>query len=615
MNPISRCPNGAAGATARFSAVLAVVGLIASASIMVSAMLSGPAQAVEPDAPQQLISYDETIGIEIEQRLARDTRSGGDADRADVRALRKFYKARGNSPLWVSARGLNNRAVAVMAEIRRAGDWALPASAFKLPDIAVAADGGPRLSARLLAEAEKTLSVALLKYARFARGGRIDPAKTSSFLDRKLPLVPPGKFMTEISASAEPVAVLRDLHPTHPQFKALLRAYHALTGRSTADEESDQVRIPNGPTLKQGMTHSQVAMLRERLGMPAVDPWQRNMFDQSVEAAVRKFQKANGLTVDGFVGGGTRAALNGGEVKGDPKKLLANIEQWRWMPHDMGQMHVLVNIPEFRIRVYNKGKVVHKERVVVGKTVNQTPIFSENMKWIEFHPKWYVPESIKVREIGPNIRSRGQSFLKGMNLDVKCPGGSYYAKPKKKNFWDTPEPVRRVDLRNCQVVQGPGPKNVLGVVKFKFPNKHSVYLHDTTSKSLFNRRVRAYSHGCVRVRNPLKLAEVILRQDQGMSRSRIDNIVNGPVATQQTYLKTRIPVHVTYFTAFADKNGRVHYFKDIYGHEKRIALAMKGRYDEITPVPVAKGPTRVARRAPVKKKAPNNLFQAIFGDF
>ena len=574
------------------------------------------AVAIEPDAPDRLITFDDSIGIEVQQRLAARRNLSKQAE-AERDQLAQFYRSHGNQALWVTGNGLNKRAVEVMNEIRKAGDWALPADAFKLPKLAVATANGPRLSAAVLSKAEMTLSLAVLKYARFARGGRSDPSRITEFLDRKLPLIPPAQFMQQISEADDPVQVLRALHPTHPQFRALLKEYHALLGGRGDKSDDRRPKLPSGPSLKLGMKHQQVAILRKRLGLAPVNPWQQTMFDETVDEAVRAYQKKNGLSVDGVVGAGTRRALNGGKVRGNPKKLLANIEQWRWMPHNMGKMHVLVNIPEFRIRVYKNGKVVHKERVVVGKRTNQTPIFSENMKWIEFHPSWYVPQSIKVREIGPSISRRGNGFLRNMNMKVTCPNDSYRRR-KKNNFWNSsPAPRRRIsDIGKCQVVQLPGPKNVLGVVKFKFPNKHSVYLHDTTSKSLFNKRVRAYSHGCVRVRDPLKLAAIILKQDQGISRRRIQSIVDGPVQTKQTYLKTRIPVHVTYFTAFAEEDGKVRYFRDIYGHEKRIALALKGRYDLISPVPVARAPTRVARRAPVKRRnKPQNLFEAIFGGF
>ena len=571
------------------------------------------ARAIEPDAPDRLIGIDEVIGLELQRKLSRKSGGRSEQDKIERAALAQFYRDRSNLPVWVDSKGPNQRAQMVMREIRKAGDWALPVSAFALPKLSNTQANGLGLSHRILADTELKLSLAVLKYARFARGGRTIPTKMTEFLDRKPDLLDPKDVMTQISSTEDPAEVLRSFHPTHPQFLALLKKYKSMIGGTNNDEASPKgPKLPGGPSLKKGMKHSNVAILRKRLGMTPVDPWQRNMFDDDVDVAVRAFQKKEGLEVDGVVGPGTRRVLNGGPVKGNPKKLLVNIEEWRWMPHNMGKMHIWVNIPEFKIRVVKNGKIIHTERVVVGKTTNQTPIFSKSMKWVEFHPSWYVPTSIKVQEIGPNLRRRGNSFLKKMNMVVECPG---QVKRKKKNFWDSePAPVR-YNMASCTVKQLPGPRNVLGQVKFKFPNKHSVYLHDTTSKSLFGKQVRAYSHGCVRVRNPIKLAEIILGNDQNMSRARIRSIVNGPAETYQAYLKKDLPVHVTYFTAVADtQSGKVRYYRDIYGHEKRIALAMAGKYDQIRPVPVNRTVIRVAKRKSPRRRK-KTLFDQIFGGF
>ena len=590
------------------AALIVAVCLVAAANT--------PAIAIEPDAPSRLISIDEVIGIELQQKLNRTVSGLSAREKSERKDLAQFYAARSNLPIWVSSKGLNSRAQTVMSEIRKAGDWALPVTAFELPRLPPAQPGAAPLPRRLLADAELKLSLTVLKYARFARGGRTDPAKISYFLDRKPELLDAKIVMERISSAADPAAALRAFHPKHRQFLALLKQYRAMTNGTAraAQKSTDKTKLPGGPTLKKGMRHVNVAILRKRLGVVPDDPENSNKFDDALYEAVRTFQKKHALDVDGVVGPGTRRVLNGGPVKGDPRKLLVNIEQWRWMPQNLGRMHIWVNIPEFKIRVVKDGKIIHTERIVVGKTLNQTPIFSKSMKWIEFHPSWYVPTSIKVQEIGPNLRRSGSSFLKRMNMVMECPR-SAYGRRKKKNFWESEAAPAGVDIAKCNVKQLPGPKNVLGMVKFKFPNKHSVYLHDTTSKSLFKRSVRAYSHGCVRVRNPIKLAEIILSNDQNMSKAKIRSIVNGPVQTYQAYLKKDLPVHVTYFTAVANEAGKISYFRDVYRHEKRIALAMAGKYNQISPVPVNRTPIRVAKKQVRPRKRKKNLFEQIFSGF
>ncbi len=603
-----------AGRPAKHTGILTVSTLLLFAA---PALYGVPAQAIEPDAPSRLIGVDDVIGIELQNRLSSGRRSASKNEKNERRALTQFYAARGNLPVWVGRKGLSKRAAIVMKEIRKAGDWALPVGAFALPDLAAARSDGIDLSPQTLAAAELKLSLAVLKYARFARGGRTKPTRISYFLDRKPELLDPKDVLEQVSTNDGPADVLRSFHPTHPQFLALLRHYKAMQrGTEAPVAKAKGPRLPSGPTLKKGMRHKTIALLRQRLKVTPLVPDEASLFDQELVLAVKKFQKTNGLDVDGVVGPGTRGALNGGStVRGNPKKLLVNIEQWRWMPQNLGTMNIWVNIPEYRIRVFNRGKVIHTERVVVGKTQNQTPVFSKNMKWIEFHPSWYVPTSIKMQEIGPNLRRNGTSFLKRMNMVMDCPR-SAYGKRRKKSFWDSSEPPpASVDISKCAVKQLPGPKNVLGKVKFKFPNKHAVYLHDTTSKGLFNRTTRAYSHGCVRVRNPIKLAEIILRADQNMSQRRVRSIVNGPVTTHQAYLKKDLPVHVTYFTAVVDPaTDKIRYFRDVYGHERRITLAMSGNYKQISPVPVSRTPIRVAKKRTRVRKKKKTFFQEIFGD-
>jgi len=250
------------------------------------------------------------------------------------------------------------------------------------------------------------------------------------------------------------------------------------------------------------------------------------------------------------------------------RKLLANMEEWRWMPEDLGPFYVWVNLPEFTLRVVKDGKVIHTERVIAGKRDTPTPVFSQDLEQVIFHPSWGVPESIKKQDILPSLM-RGSTRL-FTHYKLRIQRGGRDIDPASVD-WTT------ADIRNFHVYQPPGETNVLGVVKFRFPNKHDVYMHDTPTKTLFNASVRTFSHGCMRVRDPGRLAELLLAEDQGWPAGRVAAAINGGPQNNQINLAKKIPVHITYFTAVVNEAGKVGSFPDIYGHEQRIALGMEGK--------------------------------------
>ena len=335
-----------------------------------------------------------------------------------------------------------------------------------------------------------------------------------------------------------------------------------------------------------GIKHEQVALLRKRLDVPlgagdGIQP-DETVFDDSVDQAVRQFQTAHGVGPDGLVGPGTRRMMNqpsgSHHEAASPAKIrtvLLNMERWRWLPHDLGAFYVMVNVPEFMLRVVKEGETIHTSRVVVGKTDKQTPIFSNEMQTIVFNPYWNVPNSIKVEEIKPYVRAESgwlfggggwnTSVLQRHNLRIKV--GGREVDPGSIDW-------NRIDVRSLHMYQPPGPDNVLGYVKFVFPNKHDVYMHDTPQKFLFAKAVRAESHGCMRVQNPDQLAQVLLNYDQGWTASRVASSIANAY-DQNVGLKQKIPVYVTYFTADVDENGSLTTRGDLYGHDARMAAALR----------------------------------------
>ncbi|MEJ2118398.1 MAG: L,D-transpeptidase family protein, partial [Alphaproteobacteria bacterium] len=292
-------------------------------------------------------------------------------------------------------------------------------------------------------------------------------------------------------------------------------------------------------------------------------------YDDDLAEAVRAFQESQGLGTDGIVGGNTRAVLNQAASDDDgvpyvkKSTIIANMERWRWEARDFGKRHIIVNIPEFVFRLVEDGKIIHKERIVAGSRKHPTPIFTDEMVTVVFNPYWNVPKSILTKEILPAIR-RDPSFIDRNRLEVVSGGRG----ADDFFFFDWMD----VDPDKLRLRQIPGAGNALGNVKFLFPNKHSVYMHDTPTKHLFKKRVRAFSHGCMRVRNPLKFAEVLLA-DQGWSAKRVRNAV-GAQNDYEIPLKRKVAVHIMYFTLWADKDGKIRHFSDIYGHDKRTKTAL-----------------------------------------
>ena len=397
----------------------------------------------------------------------------------ETQALSAFYEANGFSTLWTNTHGLNARAGKVLAALADAESWGLSATELPVPETKLGDT----------AAAEVAISRAVLRYARQARGGRIDPLQLSNALDRKPQLLEPRAVLEAIAKAEAPDAYLVGLNPQHAGFQNLRKAYVA----------NRQAAKPD-------------------------------------------------------------AALQ--------RRLLVNMEQWRWMPDDLGDFHITVNVPEFMLRVVKDGKMFHSERIIAGLVDKQTPVMSADMTMVTFHPQWGVPNSIKVKEILPGLL-RGKSVMSRNNLKIAMNGRE--VDPSQVDW-------TKADIRAYHVYQPGGGQNVLGVVKFSFPNKHDVYMHDTPTKNLFNAGSRTFSHGCMRVRDPLKLAAVVLEQDKGWNMSRVTALA-GPGGGQNNAvnLSRKVPVHVTYFTAVADEAGKVTTFADPYGHENRIQMGLDGK--------------------------------------
>jgi murein L,D-transpeptidase YcbB/YkuD len=545
-------------------------------TLFLAAPLGAPAFAAEPDAPGTLISRTEAVRLAVQTQLSGKFTTTTEQKKDEKGALVEYYAVPDQKLLWVDANGLTDRGTAVVAEIRRADDYGLRASDYKLPDMA-SFDASASDAVDRLAAAEIEISHAVLDYSYDARGGRIDPQRISKNLDPTRALPDPLEVIESISFRSDPAAYLRSFQPDQPQFELLRKKLIELRGgNQEAKEEKPEIQMPDGPLLKPGVEDPQVALLRTRLEIPEGE--NPNLYDGEVLKAVTKFQAEHNTTTDGVVGPGTRRLLNQPSLRhmGSPaqiKTILLNMERWRWLPHDLGSFYVMVNVPEFMLRVYKDDEVVHTTRVVVGKPDKQTPIFADEMQTVVFGPFWNVPNSIKVEEIRPWVRPSGGWFGGGgwntavfERHNLKIDYGGREIDPNSVDW-------SNVDIRTLHLYQPPGPSNVLGRVKFVFPNKHDVYMHDTPQKFLFAKDVRAESHGCMRVQNPDQLAAVIMSHDQNWSEARTMSAFDNGY-DQQVALHRKIPVYIAYFTLWVNKDGSIKTFRDLYGHDSRMAAAL-----------------------------------------
>src|SRR3990170_7507660 len=450
---------------------------------------AGAEAAVPPEAALPPPVEGSPVVTSIRAKLA-DPAFRKNASSDDLAALEAFYSARSEA-IWMTDMGFSSEAQAAIDEMLKADDWGLSSAAFDLPS---AGDLPDSVDEQALGEIK--LDLAILKYARYARGGRTVPAQLSKLYGMVPSLPDPKTVLVEIAAAPQPDVYLQGLHPKHVQFHRLHQAL-----------------------LK------------------------------------------------------ARAESEAGAKPANMQKIIVNMERWRWMPENLGSLHVLLNVPAFTVFVARDGKAIYTDKIVVGELKYATPVFSADLKSVVFNPEWTVPPTIVRENLLPKLRGGGgffggnTSILKQHGLNV-----NYNGKRVDPSSIDW----NRVNMGAISFTQAPGPDNVLGKVKFVYPNPYTVYMHDTIKKDLLAREVRAEGHHCPRVANPGKVAAVVLAEDQGLPQAEIDKLLakgyNSGVS-----LRHRVPVHTTYFTAVVDEEGKVKSFADVYGLDGGVAAAILGK--------------------------------------
>jgi murein L,D-transpeptidase YcbB/YkuD len=475
-----------------------------------------------------------------------------------------FYGARHFEPLWLT-KGFDGKiafsakAEKILEVFREAELEGFRPSDYLTPELDVAAAGTDPAK---LAALETAFSSAAARYAQDAYGGRVAPTQVSKLWTITPRVINESEMLMKLAGSDTPDQILRDLSPKHREFLQLKAALAKFYDGSVIDAA---VTIPDGPALKPGMKDERVTLLRQRLDVPEPEIAETAgaaaaadiSYNDVLVEAVKGFQDSLGLTADGVVGPATVAALNGGSAT-TKDDIIANMERWRWQPDNFGDFHVHVNIPEFKLAIMDHGTKHYTTRVVVGTPKNQTPMFFDEIEHIVVNPYWNVPASIATNEIAPAL-VRNPGYLAGQNMELLHGGKVVNAAAID---WST------ANIRNFHIRQRPGAGNALGRIKFLFPNQHDVYLHDTPSKSLFQRSFRAYSHGCVRVQNPMEFADALLALEPNINVASLESMFGS--SERWVNLETHIPVHITYFTLRVDEGGIIRSYGDVYGLNKKL---------------------------------------------
>lgn len=501
--------------------------------------LTGRDLVKAPLAPQ-LASGDLQIAENLRLMLATD--KGSNFDRKIERsAVEVFYRDRGFAPLWIEDGKVTSKAASAIASLKGVASEGLDPAEYPIPSF-VSND------AVALAAAEIRLTHSLLDYTRHAQAGRVSISRVSDDISYKQDIPSPSGVLNELASAANVIAVLASYNPPHKEYQALKQKLAELQNSNGGA----RLRISTGPTLrikKVVMEDSRVPLLRARLGLNAKSDIR---YDQQLADAVASFQRQRGLSATGSLNAATIDALNAPTKNRNVDTIIANMERWRWIPRDLGKAYSILNIPDFTLKVVDSGDEIWQTKVVVGKPTTRTPIFSDKMRYITVNPTWNVPPSIVNNEYLPALQ-RNPDALSRMGIKIaQNPDGS------------------------IRMYQPPGERNALGQLRFNFPNRYLVYQHDTPDKRLFDRDRRAFSHGCMRVKDPEKYAEIVLSLTgtrKGFTAERVRKMFGGK--EQQINLANPLPVHITYQTAFVSVSGALTIREDLYGHDAKILSLLK----------------------------------------
>lgn len=476
--------------------------------------------------------------------------------------IASFYRAQNFEGVWTGSDAIHQaRRAALLDALRRAGDHGLPVARYDAD--ALEQQMKNARSARDLGLIEVEMTRMFLQYARDIQSGALVPGQVIDAIKREVEYTDRAELISGF-LSAQPAAYLRSLAPRTIEYGSLMKQKMLLQEQSTRGGWGATVNVSS---LEPGASGPAVLALRNRLMvMGYLERSNAKTYDTAMSAAVEAFQKAHGLEEDGVAGSGTIAEINQ-SIDTRLKSILVAMERERWLNKQRGYRHILVNIPDFTAKIVDDGRITFETRSVVGATTGdrETPEFSDEMDHMVINPSWYVPRSIIVGEYLPALRKNPNAVR---HIEITDRRGRV-VKRSTANFAKYTARTFPYAMR-----QPPSSTNALGLVKFMFPNKYNIYLHDTPAKSLFSREVRAYSHGCVRLNDPFEFAEALLAKQEadpmGFFKSRLNT-----GRESRVNLVEPVPVHIIYRTAFTDARGNLNFRRDVYDRDAQIWDALQ----------------------------------------
>nr|WP_211299434.1 L,D-transpeptidase family protein [Pukyongiella litopenaei] len=481
---------------------------------------------------------------------------------ADIAA---FYRETGYQPVWTAGdEAARDRRAALIQALEGAEHHGLAPARYRVD--ALMQQMRDARSVRDLGLVEVALSTAFLTYARDVQTGMLVPSRVDSGIVREVPYRDRREHLQRLAASAAPQAYLRALPPDTREYRALQKEKLRLERLLGQGGWGPAVPGVPGEGAKPGSDGPQVVALRNRLiAMGYLPRTLSASYDAAMQAAIRDFQDAHGLTPDGVAGKGTMSEINR-PIEARLKSVIVAMERERWTNMERGSRHILVNQTDFTARIVDDGRVTFETRSVIGKNTSdrRSPEFSDRMEHMIINPSWYVPRSIITKEYLPKLRANPNALA---HMEITDRRGRRVNRASA-NFAQYSAGSFPFAMR-----QPPGSRNALGKVKFMFPNKYNIYLHDTPQKHLFDREVRAFSHGCIRLSDPFDFAYALLARQSDDPKGDFQRILRTGRETKVT-LKEPVPIHLIYRTAVSGERGRMEYRRDVYGRDARIWKAL-----------------------------------------